>query len=83
MPATAVSNLTLSLPIYPRQTAKTGEIELFYWADDPNVFMEVTHRTNIGDDLEAPLSGRGGVTASYVLVPEVRASNVIRPLRQL
>lgn len=45
---------------------------------DENVFMEVTHRAHLGDDLLAPVSARGGrVSGSYVLVPEVRVGDVV------
>jgi len=40
--------------------------------------MEITRRTDVGGDLEAPISARGGTaTASYVLVPAVRSGDVV------
>lgn len=53
---------------------------MYWWDGDPaeNIYMEVTRRTDIGGDLEAPLSARGGsATASYVLVPTVRPGDLI------
>lgn len=52
----------------------------FWWSDSPRerVYMEVTQRDDIGGDLLAPLLARGGrATASYALVPFVRAGDVV------
>ena len=43
-----------------------------------NVWMEITRREDIGADLKAPSSVRGGgVTGSYVLLPAVRPDDVV------
>lgn len=43
-----------------------------------SVFMEITRREDIGADLNAPATARGGVaTASYALVPLVRPGDVV------
>ena len=43
-----------------------------------NVWMEITRREDIGADLKAPSTARGGgVTGSYVLVPVVRPDDVV------
>jgi hypothetical protein len=52
----------------------------FWWSDSPRerVYMEVTQRDDMGGDLLAPLVARGGrPTASYALVPHVRAGEVV------
>jgi hypothetical protein len=51
-----------------------------WWDGDPseNLFMEVSGREDVGVDLEAPLTARGGgTTASYALVPLVRPGDVV------
>jgi hypothetical protein len=43
-----------------------------------NVFMEITRRDDIGGDLLAPVTARGGVgTASYALVPHVQPRDIV------
>lgn len=43
-----------------------------------NVFMEITHRDRLGDDLLAPVTARGGgATGAYALVPLVKPGNVV------
>jgi hypothetical protein len=52
-----------------------------YWWQrdaDENVWMEITHRSDIGADLKAPSAARGGVaTASYVLLPLVQPGDIV------
>jgi hypothetical protein len=52
-----------------------------YWwsnSDDENLFMEITHRENIGEDLRAPLSARGGLdTPGYTLVGSVKKGDLV------
>ena len=52
----------------------------FWWEHDSseNLFMEITRRDDVGVDLKAPLSARGGVdTPGYALVNAVKAGDVI------
>jgi Domain of unknown function (DUF3883) len=52
----------------------------YWWEQEPaeNVWMEITRREDIGTDLKAPTSARGGVTtASYVLVPLVQPGDIV------
>src|SRR5690242_14584975 len=52
----------------------------YWWERVPgeNVWMEITRRDDIGEDLKAPSAARGGVTtASYALVPLVHAGDVV------
>ena len=51
-----------------------------WWADQPheNLFMEVTRRRDIGVDLRAPLTARGGVaTPGYALVAAVGPGDIV------
>jgi hypothetical protein len=57
---------------------------MYWWENDPteDLFMEITRpetrRTLIGTQLEAPLlTRRGGLTASWALVPLVKPHDVI------
>jgi hypothetical protein len=66
----------LAAPIAPA----SGEEPAYWWERDAgeNVFMEITRREDIGADLQAPVTARGGVTtASYSLVPLVRPGDVV------
>src|SRR5262249_19699185 len=52
----------------------------YWWEREPgeNLFMEITRRNDIGANLQAPAAARGGgTTASYSLVPLVRAGDVV------
>jgi hypothetical protein len=67
---------TLAAPI--AETSKEGL--RYWWERDTreNVFMEITRRDDLGADLKAPSTARGGVaTASYGLVPLVRPGDVV------
>jgi len=53
---------------------------MYWWEGEPgeNVFMEITRRDDIGANLQAPATARGGgTTASYSLVPLVRPGDVV------
>lgn len=66
----------LAVPI----AAAPIEGPMHWWERDAgeNVFMEITRRDDIGTDLQAPITARGGVTtASYSLVPLVRPGDVV------
>jgi hypothetical protein len=65
----------LAVPITP-----LAERSAYWWERVPgeNVFMEITRRDDIGANLQAPVTARGGVTtASYSLVPLVRPGDVV------
>lgn len=52
----------------------------YWWSNRPdeNLFMEITRREDIGEDLRAPLSARGGVdTPGYALVSTVEAGDAV------
>jgi predicted RNA-binding protein with PUA-like domain len=52
----------------------------YWWEHEPgqNVWMEITRREDIGEDLKAPSAARGGVaTASYDLVRLVHPGDVV------
>jgi hypothetical protein len=52
----------------------------YWWDSRPNerLWIEITRRGDLGKDLRAPRLGRGGgLTASYKLVPEVAAGDVV------
>jgi hypothetical protein len=56
------------------------EEPMYWWEGEPgeNVFMEITRRDDIGANLQAPATARGGgTTASYSLVPLVRPGDVV------
>jgi hypothetical protein len=58
----------------------SGERLTYWWEREPgeNVFMEITRRDDIGANLRAPATARGGgTTASYSLVPLVRPGDVM------
>ena len=51
-----------------------------WWADDPQerFWMEITDRTNLGANLVAPTTAKGGKeTFSYTLVDHVKAGDVV------
>lgn len=53
---------------------------MYWWEDQPNenLYMEITGRDDIGSDLLAPLSARGGKpTGAYALVPTVKPGDVV------
>jgi hypothetical protein len=63
----------------PIAQASTEE-PMYWWEGEPseNVFMEITRRDDIGANLQAPATARGGgTTASYSLVPLVRPGDVV------
>ena len=52
----------------------------FWWAKDPDekFYFEITRRPDIGNDLRAPLSARGGSdTSGYSLVNEVQRGDAL------
>ena len=52
----------------------------YWWEREPgeNVWMEITGRDDIGTDLKAPSTARGGVaTASYALLPMVQPGDIV------
>ena len=67
---------TLAVPV-----AETSAITPGYWwerAVGENVWMEITRRDDIGADLNAPVTARGGgITASYVLMSLVQPGDVV------
>jgi len=67
---------TLAVPAVPPAEKRPG----YWWERDAgeNVWMEITRRDDIGADLKAPSTARGGVaTASYALVPLVQPGDVV------
>lgn len=57
-----------------------GKKTPYWWSADPdeNVFMEVTRRDDIGADLKAPATARGGVvTPGYALVSAVKPGDIV------
>jgi hypothetical protein len=53
---------------------------MYWWDDNPmeNLFMEITTRENIGGDLLAPITARGGrSTPGYALVETVKAGDLV------
>lgn len=54
--------------------------ESYWWSNDPreNIYMEITQRTDIGDDLKAPSVARGGAaTPGYALLRAVGPGDII------
>jgi hypothetical protein len=67
---------TLAVPSLQRADSRAGYSLQREAGED--VWMEITRREDIGADLKAPSSARGGVTtASYALVPLVRPGDVV------
>jgi hypothetical protein len=55
-------------------------MDAYWWSGRPaeNLFMEITRREDIGSDLNAPLTARGGVeTPGYALVSAVDAGSIV------
>jgi hypothetical protein len=53
---------------------------MYWWETLPreNVFVEITRRTVLGEDLRAPLIGREGVrTPGYTMVSQMRPGNIV------
>lgn len=66
----------LALPVFESSQSRPG----YWWEHEPgeNVWMEITRRDDIGEDLKAPSAARGGVaTASYDLVRLVHPGDVV------
>jgi len=67
---------TLAVPV-----AETFAMTPVYWWErdmGENVWMEITRRDDIGADLNAPVTARGGgMTASYVLMSLVQPGDVV------
>jgi Domain of unknown function (DUF3883) len=55
-------------------------VDSYWWSKRPDekLFMEITRRGDIGVDLQAPLTARGGVeTPGYALVGAVQAGDIV------